>query len=201
MAGRSGRLTIDELVAYCAWKVLSRRELCTFERLTVECYKCFPTVFSLPGYPRYPDSARVNKSWLRCRTDHGWILGNLKTSLRLSPGGYVVARSVEKRLDAGASSSGRVGSRQRTREEALVRFVRCNQAFGKFAFSKSSFVPSESDVYALASCTLDTPHRVLRQNLMQLLQATRWAADKDAERFVLACLEWSKRMPKGRKRT
>jgi hypothetical protein len=201
MPRKSGQPTIDELAVYCAWKVLSRRELCTFEKLTIECYKRFPAVFCLSGYPRYPDSARVNKSWLRCRTDHGWILGNLNTSFRLSPQGYAVARSVEKRLSARKSwSRNRGSSRERTREEALVRFVRCNRAFRRFVFSRSSFHPQENDVYALASCTLDTPPRILKQNLLQLLQAARWASDKDAERFVLACLKWSKKNPKRRNR-
>jgi hypothetical protein len=202
MPGKSGQPTIDELVVYCAWKILSRRESCTFEKLTVECYKRFPAVFRLPGYLNYPDSARVNKSWLRCRTDHGWIVGNLKTSFKLSAQGNVIARAVEKRLGVKTSSSGsRGGSRERTREEALVRFVRCNQAFKEFMFSRSSFHPHESDVYGLASCTLDTPPRVLKQNLLQLLQAARWASDKDAEHFVIACLEWSKKDRKRRLRT
>ena len=200
MHANSERLTIDELAVYCAWRILARKQQCTFEKLTVECYRRFPERFSLQGYPEYPDSARVNKSWLRCRTDHGWLLGNLKSSFRLSPEGLAVAKSVRSRLSTGPFRAKNLQrARERTRESALVAFVRGHPSFKRYLSSKKSFTPSRNELLALASCTLDTPPRVVNQNLIQLLHAARLIADKEVESFLRRCLKWSKRKPTRRR--
>ncbi|MHA1961644.1 MAG: hypothetical protein ACW99U_15585 [Candidatus Thorarchaeota archaeon] len=182
--------SIDQFLIYCAWKILQEGDDCTFERLTVECFARFPEKFSLQGYPEYPDSARVNKSWLRCRTDRGWLLGNVKTSFNLSPSGEAVAVSVERSLGLGdVKEARRPASRVRTRDDALLRFVRNRPLYGSYLESPKDFAPTDNDIRVLTSSTLDTPRRVVKQNLMQLVDVAKKASEKDLEGFLLACLK------------
>ena len=66
---------IDQLVVYAVKRILDANEECTFERLVYECFTLFPEKFEFKRYPEWPDSARITKAWLRCRTDKGWIAG------------------------------------------------------------------------------------------------------------------------------
>jgi len=184
--GSAVPVSIDELLTYCVWKILKRKEQCTFERLVVECFVTFPKHFSLKGYPQYPDSARINKSWLRCRTDRGWITGSVKLSFSLSPAGESVAKriaSIEK-----PSLGVRKSTRDRTREQSLVRHVRNQSPFIRFRQKRSVFRPNPNDICLIASCTLDTPFLTKKENLMQLVDAAKSESDKDVLAFLQLCL-------------
>ena len=189
---RSALNNLDKLVTYCAWRILQRKEECTFERLTVECFKLFPERFSLRSYPEYPDSATVNRSWLRCRTDRGWLVGNVKTSFRLSDAGVRVALEVAKELEKTGSHrsiSLKQPTRDRTREEALMRALRNHDAFKQFIASPETFSPTMNQIYSIASCTLETPRVVVKENLMQLLEIAKRISDNRVASFIQICLE------------
>ena len=179
--------SIDELLVHCVWRILQRGEQCTFERLVVECYRTFPEQFSLHGFPEYPDSARVNKSWLRCRTDHGWLLGNVKLTFSLAPAGERIARSIEQRM-TGKTVLKKTATRDRTREQSILRFVRTQPSFAWYCSSPESYCPTKNDIYILASSTLDTPLRVVKQNLHQLLDAAVRESDSQVQGFIEAVL-------------
>ncbi len=185
--GKAGNL--DELLVYCAWQVIARKETCTFERITVECFKQFPGDFALAGYPEYPDSARVNKCWLRCRTDRAWLLGNVKTGFTISPAGEAVARRVQQRLKAGdLRTPERKATRDRTREESLVRFVKTQAPFKRFLSSSQGFVPSVNEIHGVSSSTLDTPPLKVKANLQQLIEAAKAVDDAEVVGFLQVCL-------------
>jgi hypothetical protein len=51
------------------------RSTYTFEQMVEAAYTAFPERFSLWGFPQWPDSVVVNKSWLRARSDRHWLAG------------------------------------------------------------------------------------------------------------------------------
>ena len=61
-------ISYDDLVTYVVYRLTAGNgSQTTFEDIVAEAYRLFPRRFRLRGYPEWPDSAVVNKSWLRSR--------------------------------------------------------------------------------------------------------------------------------------
>lgn len=186
--GGKRALPLDDLVVYCVAEVLAAGENCTFERLVFECFTRFPESFSLTLYPEWPDSARINKAWLRCRTDKGWIAGSVQEGFRLTPVGERIAEKVRAQLQAGAHARGsHSGTRPRHQLDALLRNVRNDPLFQRFADGRGDFKPTEMELRRLLGATLETPLRVLRQNLRALKSAADAYSDSEALDFLNVC--------------
>ena len=179
---------MDELLAYAAWRIAEAGEDCTFERLVFECFTLFPDAFGLKRYPQWPDSARVNKAWLRARTDKGWLVGSVQEGFRLTETGARVARRVATRMEAGSTFSARQSAgRSRERFEALIRNIRRDHLFREFQNEANKFALTEMDFRRLVGATLETPARILRQNLNAYLNAAVVYGDDGVAEFLHAC--------------
>lgn len=183
----STRLPIDDLVVYCAAQVLAAGEECTFERLVYECFTRFPETFGLRRYPHWPDSARVNKSWLRCRTDKGWLVGSVQEGFRLTPAGETAAKLVAARLQSPVSALPLAEApRGRERYESLLRSIRADPLFTQF-LREREINPTNMEIRRLLGATLETPKRVLKQNLHSYRQAAQAYLDQEVLDFLSAC--------------
>src|SRR3990172_4604785 len=122
-------LSLDDLLLLAAVDLEQSGQPLTFERLVAQCFELYPSRFALRGYPQWPDSNVVNKTWLRARTDKGWLVGSVRQGFRLTPEG----RRHAERLENGA-----VGRRpkpsldRRTREGRLLEAMRGTTAFKLF---------------------------------------------------------------------
>ena len=194
--GKNGRAatSIDQLLTYAVGQVAAAGEECTFERLVYECFTLFPKQFAMQRYPEWPDSVRVNKTWLRCRTDRGWIVGSVQEGFRLTQGGEVVASKVARTLgkDPAAANQTNEGNRARERYEAMLRYVRRQPSFQAYQADPGAFTLSEPGLRVLLNATLETPRRVLRQNLRAYQNAAAAYEDAEAAEFLTACGEMLK---------
>jgi hypothetical protein len=177
---------VDDLVILCAHDILAGGEECTFERLVYECFTRFPESFCLLRYPQWPDSARVNKAWLRCRTDKGWLAGNVKQGFRLTPAGKRAADRVQRSLEQGGARP-KPPSRPRERYEVVLERIRKSDLFHEFASKRDAFNPSTMALRDLLGTTLETPVRVLKMNLRLYADAARAYGDTDVTEFIAAC--------------
>jgi len=186
----TSNISLDELVIYCVRKILDAGEECTFERLVYECFTRFPANFSLIRYPHWPDSARVNKAWLRCRTDKGWMVGSVKEGFRLTPVGSAAAERVDRqlqRLADGKTDPILAESPGRERYSALLHQVRNHPSFVRYKESGSDFQPSEMELRGLLGATMETPPRVLRQNFSAYKNAASTYQDAEILNFLAIC--------------
>ena len=179
--------SLDELLVYAASRIIEEGEDCTFERLVFECFTLFPQSFSLKRYPQWPDSARMNKAWLRARTDRGWLVGSVQEGFRLSEAGLRIAKRVARQVEGLEPLPSRPsGGRSRERFEALIRVIRKDSLFREF--EKSSRVTvTEMDFRRMLGATMETPPRILRQNLSAYLNAAVTYGDSEVEKFLRAC--------------
>jgi len=183
----SRAVPIDDLVVYCVGEIISNSEECTFERLVYECFTRFPDVFGLNRYPEWPDSARVNKAWLRCRTDKGLIVGSVQEGFTLTPEGERLAHATGTRLGMGRTPGKPPGAGVRTRErhEGLLRTARNSPLFKRFRAGKLN--ASDMELREFLGATLETPLRVLRQNLHAYRSAAQAYGDAQVVDFFAAC--------------
>ena len=70
------RVTYDDLIVFALDELTNEGIPPIFENLVAKAFELFPKRFQLPGYPQWPDSSLVEKSWLRCRPDKGLINGS-----------------------------------------------------------------------------------------------------------------------------
>lgn len=180
-------LSVDDLVLYAAKRVLDTGDECTFERLVCECFTLFPKQFAFQRYPQWPDSARIDKSYRRCRTDKGWLVGSVKQGFRLSPKGERVAAAVEKKLSLGKPQKAIHSARARERYEAVVRYLRRSEAFHRYKANPDAFIISAGELRQLLAGTLETPLPLLRQNFHFYLDATEQYGDVEVLGFLRAC--------------
>ncbi len=180
-------LPVDDLVLYAAKRILEAGDECTSERLVYECFTLFPKQFSLQRYPQWPDSGRVNKSWWRCRTDKGWLVGSVKEGFRLTPKGERVAASVDKKLCMGKPQKTRKPGKARERNEAVVRHLRQSEAFVRYKNDPQAYRISEGELRRLLGGTLETPPLVLRENFHFYLDAAAQYRDREVSAFLQAC--------------
>lgn len=159
----------DDLVTYSLFSLIKKGKDPTFENLVVECFELFPKRFSLVGYSMYPDSALVNKSWLRCRTDKNLIAGSTAKGFKLTSEGVEIAEKVSHLLKDSDSKPtiNKMKSDERTRAGRFVGHVENSNAYRKYC-NKDIDNITEFDVRDLLLGTMQTEPRILRENLDKL---------------------------------
>lgn len=181
-------IDLDSLVTYAVWSIEQKGEACTFERLVEECYTLFPKKFSLFGYPQWPDAARINKSWLRCRTDKGLIRGTVKTGFRLTPIGESSVVSTAENLQ-GTKTLPRRRRTQKSRSiaEAMLARVHSHHLFRRYLEDGGDFKLTRDELRHLLMTTGMARNDVVLANLQKLRGAAEKAKDHQVLDFIAAC--------------
>lgn len=179
-------IALDRLLVCAAKRVLDAGEECTFERLVCECYTLFPESFGFQRYPRWPDALRVDGTRRRCHAGLGWLEGSTKEGFRLTPSGSAVARETEARLETGGAPRGpRVSRRARDRYEAVLQNIRNSPEYLRFAGGETAI--STSRLRSFLGGTLETPRRILVQNLNLYYEAARVYDEQAVIPFLDLC--------------
>ena len=178
---------LDQLLTYAVDRVLAGGNDCTFENIVYECFTVFPQRFGFERFPEWPDSTRVDKAWRRCRTDRGWIVGNVKTGFQITPAGEVVARQVDRQLQGRNGTKTPVKGNTRSREAAAVKYVRGTTPFQHWTANKDEFTMRFPEFVAFLNGTLETPRVVLRQNLHFYKQSANAVSDGEVSSFLKDC--------------
>ncbi|MBI3888325.1 hypothetical protein HY311_00855 [Candidatus Nomurabacteria bacterium] len=181
----------DDLVVFALFSITQKKLDPTFENLVVECYLLFPERFGLPGYiKKYPDSAQVEKSWLRCRTDKNLITGDKARGFDLTVRGLEVVHKTEKRLGSKTIDTKKLLSTKgdkRTKNGRLVKQLEDNKLFKEFKDSGRGITISDYEFCDLIYSTLDALPESRRKNLQQLKNTVAGYNRKDMLNFLNFC--------------
>ena len=164
------KMSYDNLLIYALYELQNINDHTTFENLVAKTFELFPKRFQLPGYPGWPDSSLVEKSWLRCRSDKALIYGSKSKGFTLTPKGLALAEEVFQKFqrknlkDTPPYPSGD----SRTRSGRLVKHIEKSTAFQKFISNKNLDDISEFEFCDLLYSTLDTAPTLRRRNLEEL---------------------------------
>jgi hypothetical protein len=113
------KITLNELVVHAVYFLNAEDNGVAPDDIILACFRLFPKRFSLKKYPRWPDSAMVNRHWNICRAK-GYISGDTAKGFRLTAQGLRLAEKVDRKLGAikprtkkaKAASSGKSAGRQ-----------------------------------------------------------------------------------------
>lgn len=178
---------VDYLVIYSVKKILDNSEECTFERLVCECFTLFPKKFGFLRYPNWPDATRINKAWLRCRTDKGWLAGTVKEGFRITAAGEEIARDTENLLKNKAKIRKNFSAaKSRERYEAVILHIKKSPEYQKYS-KIAGYELNETDLRSFLGGTLETPKRILRHNLNLYLNAAAIYNESSVIPFLEVC--------------
>jgi len=164
-------ISLDELVTYCVFLLQEEKKEATFENIVAQCFELFPEKFSLIGYPHWPDSARVNKSWLRCRTDFRYIKGSVKSGFTLTSKGLEVVERVQRRLKRPVSEKFIVSKKkahERSKEEKFINELENSEVFKRYVIDHEQIEISHFEFCDMLYCTLESSAKTLKENLDKL---------------------------------
>jgi len=181
----------DDLLIFALYSVIQKNLDSNFENLVVECYTLFPQRFGLPGYiEKYPDSAQVEKSWLRCRTDKGLITGNKAQGFELTARGFETVQKTQKRLGGKTINTKKlleIKGDRRTKTGRLVKQLENNKEFKEYVKNGTNATISDYEFCDLIYSTLDTLPETRRKNLQQLKDAIQDYNRDDLLDFLKFC--------------
>jgi len=176
----------ENLIVFGIYSVTKNGEGCSFERLVKECFTLFPKVFAFSRYPEWPDSLKFDRQ-LRTLRERGWIVGGARTSISLTKFGEKIAEETEQML-AGSRLPKEANKKPiRGADTALIHLLKESAAFKRFLRDKERLSVTEMELRALLRCTLETPPRVLKQNLQYSKNLARDYAEKELLDFLEAC--------------
>jgi hypothetical protein len=173
------QLNISDLILFSIYLIKKNREVCTFERLVAECFNNFPKVFCFRRYPNWPDSGKLDRP-IRTFRERGLVIGGMGG--RYSPGeimltsfGEEKAKQIKLILTGKKTilSSKKKNLIPRSIDEKLIYQLKINPYFKKFLSSQNNFSITEPEFRNILRCTLETPMRILKQNLQYLKKYCR----------------------------
>ncbi|MEW6355182.1 MAG: hypothetical protein AB1696_02560 [Planctomycetota bacterium] len=176
-------IDLDRLVIYTAVELEKVGVTLFLENIVVAAFRLFPKKFSLPGYPEYPDSARVEKSLWRSRGKRRrWIGGKTPHGYLITDVTKLVAAQTAEELSGVSAPKPTIASRLR-RREAILREVTNSPAYQKYVDGRVEMI-SRSDFCYLLQGTLDSSKDTLRDNLLSLKEFARELGRMDLLKFL-----------------
>ncbi|HXF48506.1 MAG TPA: hypothetical protein VNL73_03645 [Verrucomicrobiae bacterium] len=164
------KIGMDDLVTAALYFLQRSEKTPTFENLVAKAYELFPERFAMVGYPQWPDSALINKSWLRCRADKQLITGSVATGFTLTPKGEKVAEKTLLRLNFVEIKTATKKGDRRSIAGRVVSRVEKSMAYKKFLENNSIENVTEYEMCDLLYGTLESSPETLAKNYETVIQ-------------------------------
>lgn len=155
----------------------------SFEHTVVAAFRLFPKKFSLLGYPEHPDAKRVHDALWRCAyKNREWLIGKTSQGFAFSQRGRQELETARKALQADSGPVKKTYSQTR-RFEKLLGEVQTSPAYAKYQRADRDKV-TDSECCHVLQGTLDSDHRVLRDNRAKLRQMAAELEQKEVVTFM-----------------
>jgi len=187
--GKYNSIPKENLIVFGIYSVTQSGEGCSFERLVKECFTLFPKIFGFSRYPEWPDSLKFDRQ-LRTLRERGWIVGGAKSTISLTKFGEKIAKETEQTLAGSKSTKEASQKLLRGADTALVYSLKESAAFKRFLGDRKSLSITEMELRALLRCTLETPLRVLKQNLQYSKNLADDYNERELFNFLEACQQF-----------
>jgi len=175
----------SRLILFGLYSVATKKEECTSERLVKECFNLFPKVFGMSRYPQWPDTLKFDRD-LRTLRQQGLITGNPKISFSLTKFGEKLAKETEEFLKRGTKRKERYKIGRGT-DINWINYLKKSQSFQRFLKNKKKFSITEMEFRNLLRCTLESPIRIIKQNLLYSKNLAKEFKEKDLTKFLDVC--------------
>ena len=179
-------IPVAHLIVFGIYSILQRGENCTFEKLIEECFSLFPKVFSFSRHSEWPDSLKFDRT-LRTLREKGLVVGNPNTFYSFTKFGEKIAKKTAQDLKTGLSKKIITEKPKRDAEINWVRNLQKSEAFHRFLKGEKSFIINNMELRSLLHCTLETPMRIVKQNLSYSINLAEEFKERDLLKFLKLC--------------
>ena len=181
------KIKMQDLILFGIYSVSKNGEICTFERLVAECFMRFPKIFTFKRFPEWPDSLKFDRP-LRTLREKGLIVGGVKDYFSPTNFGEKIAMQTKKRL-AGKNilKQRKKTPTGRSADDRLITYLKGTPQFKAFIMNPDNFTISEPEFRNILRCTLETPKRVLKQNLEYYKNLANLYNEIQLSEFLLFC--------------
>lgn len=182
------KLPLNDLILISIYLIISKGETCTFERLVAESFNNFRQVFSFKRYPEWPDALKFDRP-LRTLREKGFIIGSARDKFLLNKYGESKARNILKKLQMGVGQKGGrfPQSPIRSADDRIIEYIKNSAPFLAYLKNPEGMSISEPEFRNLLRCTLETPDRIIKQNMEYYLKVANEYKEADIIRFLLYC--------------
>jgi len=91
---------VNDLIIFSIYLITEAGKKCNFEVLTEKCFRLFPKVFFIPGYPGWPDTRKLDRP-LRALRSSKFITGNPQAEFELTRKGRKKAVEIAENFRQG----------------------------------------------------------------------------------------------------
>jgi len=181
------KVKMQNLIVFGIYSVTKNGETCTYERLIAECFYNFPKVFGFMRYPQWPDPLKFDRP-LRTLREKGLIVGSVRDRFELTEFGERVAKETESILTKkGGTINKTIKPMGRSADDKLIEFIKKSEPYKRYQANPENFTISESEFRSLLRCTLETPERVLKQNLTHFKKVAESYKEAQIFNFLTTC--------------
>lgn len=180
------KISTTHLIVFGIYSILRKKGKCTFEKLIEQCFKSFPKAFSFSRHPKWPDSLKFDRT-LRKLREQGLVVGNPNSLFSLTRFGERVAKNTARNLKTGLSKKVIIEKPKRDAEINWLNSLKKSEVFQRFLKGKQSFTITNMELRNLLHCTLETPLRVVKQNLIYSLNLAKEFKEKTLIKFLKLC--------------
>lgn len=181
------QFSLEELILVAVYSVRSRNEDCTFERLVSECFSLFPEKFSFSRYPQWPDSLKLDRP-LRDLHVRKLLTGNRTVSFNLSPIGIKFCAKISSKLKINTIiQKPRSSPNEGRKEKRILNRITQSDSFHEFIANTEGFKISDPQIRTLFLCTMETPAKVVLQNIKYVQDLAKELKDKKMYEFLMFC--------------
>ena len=177
------KIPATRLIVFGIYSILQRKETCTFEKLIEECFRLFPKVFSFHRHPEWPDSLKFDRT-LRKLREQGLVIGNPNTLFSLTKFGEEVAKKTAQNLKTGLFTRTAIEQPKRDGEINWIYSLKKSEVFQRFLKDKKNFTINEMELRNLLHCTLETPTRIVKQNLSYSINLAKEFKEEELLKFL-----------------
>lgn len=158
----------------------------TFEKIIEECFNLFPKSFGFSRHPEWPDSLKFDRT-LRTLREKGLVVGSPNTFYSFTKFGEKIAKKTAQNLKTGLSKRTITEKPKRDAEINWVRNLQKSEVFQRFLKGEKSFIINDMELRSLLHCTLETPLRIVKQNLSYSINLAEEFKERDLLKFLKLC--------------
>ncbi len=183
--GRYKNIDLDHLMMYVIKELERIKVNLSYENAAVAAFRIFPKKFSLPGFPEYPDSNRVDQCLWRCSgKTRQWLGGKTRQGFYITPRSRIIFEESVDLLEGRKSTKTRAISQTRRKETILAETLN-SSAYKKFLEGNGNLI-TEGEICFLLQGTLDSEKDTLKKNLDLL----KMFAEELDRKEITTFLEW-----------
>ncbi|MBI4116373.1 hypothetical protein HY449_01375 [Candidatus Pacearchaeota archaeon] len=162
-------MNIDRLFLRAIYKFLedNNQRTIQWEDVVKSCFEIFPETFSFEKYTQWPDSGKIHFCVRRCRDQHNWLVGSVRTGFTLTEIGKTMGSvkienkfytDIEKRKKGSGTDS------------KLLNYIGEHPLYKRYLKNPKSFTLSESELRDILKSTMETDYKTLSRNLDYLIK-------------------------------